>query len=1180
MALSADLLSQFARVTNDKPEPKKETTAYGTAVIRDGKTYVKFDGSDLLTPVSTTTAVEENERVAVQIKNHTATITGNLSSPAARNSSVEDLSDQISEFEIVIADKISTDELDVQIARIDQLTTDNVTVKEKLTAAEAEIEELTADVADIDTLYAKKAEIDEIVSTSVKAEIADFGFVSSEDLEATNADINNLEATYAAFEVATADRFTAIDADIDDLTANKLDANTANITYAKIADLDAAIADIDILDADVADINTLIFGSATGDVIQTSFANAVIAQLGNAQIKAAQIESVSASQITAGDIITNNVKVMSEDGKLLISNETIQISDDTRVRVQIGKDASNDYSINIWDAEGNLMFSKGGITDSAIKNAIIRNDMVSENANISASKLNISSLFTEINNSSETIKSTQIYLDDQKQTLDVAFTDMITAVEDNEALVSSQGTAISVIQGQISSKIWKEDIATAVEGVESDIESLNSQYSEITQDLDSVTSTVGSHSSQLSDLDTRVDSAETKISQNTEAISLRATKSEVEETLSGYYTKSEADAAITVSANDIVSTVSATYATRAEVDSIERRNLYVVSTSVEGWLNANGALSAMSPIRKCHTSDYIPVSEGENYILQAWATANPSDSAPQQWLACCFYDSNKSFVGSRYVVDIRTPSLDGRYYAKLTKVVPSGVSYMRVTAVFYDDGIAKLEKGTNPTGWTLAPEDIGVTKKEFGALSGSVDAIRRGNLIKNGFGECLDNTNFTGATFIRDDGTCPEGCYGFFYGPGCTESIPYDRNVEYELKHYARLHKGASGNTYFSIRTFDVDGLELTAGMTPEFRMTSTMFYLAKDLKPGDTVVYFEDLTDWVVSTTASHQRSFVFYGYTDSTGYTYPDGTYSRNVFFEVYASDSSVDKTNNRITLSTAWTGPTFKAGVCVGHAKSGVGYIYPTVNGSYTNTEWKEYSVRIPIVPATYVGSWTRLYYAKSIKIYLYNSVADYCGLYLAQKTVDSDARSDISSLEGTTNDIASRLLSAESTIQQLSDAINMIVTDANGTTLLQQTGTGWSFNLAQAESNINSLQSALDTLDNSVGGLSSNLTALNNTVVTELGAYKDCISIGTYSNPETGGTEPCVRFYQTTNNLTVIITNQRILFQEGSSVPVDISDGILNAESLNVKIKIKHGQNAWIDHSGNDGIVRAGYLWEGA
>lgn len=85
MSLSSDLISQFAKITNDSAGRKKETViVYGTAVKLNDSTYVKVDGSEILTPVSSTVDVRAGERVTVMIKNHTATITGNITSPAAR----------------------------------------------------------------------------------------------------------------------------------------------------------------------------------------------------------------------------------------------------------------------------------------------------------------------------------------------------------------------------------------------------------------------------------------------------------------------------------------------------------------------------------------------------------------------------------------------------------------------------------------------------------------------------------------------------------------------------------------------------------------------------------------------------------------------------------------------------------------------------------------------------------------------------------------------------------------------------------------------------------------------------------------------------------------------------------------------------------------------------------------
>ena len=96
MALSSDLISQFVKATKDGTKRKQESTVYGTIVEHEGKKYAKLDGSSLLTPVVTTAAVKVGERVTVLIKNHTATVTGNISSPSASSGDVSDLSESVS----------------------------------------------------------------------------------------------------------------------------------------------------------------------------------------------------------------------------------------------------------------------------------------------------------------------------------------------------------------------------------------------------------------------------------------------------------------------------------------------------------------------------------------------------------------------------------------------------------------------------------------------------------------------------------------------------------------------------------------------------------------------------------------------------------------------------------------------------------------------------------------------------------------------------------------------------------------------------------------------------------------------------------------------------------------------------------------------------------------------------
>ena len=134
MGLSNDLISQFVKATKDEDKTKKETTVYGTIVKYNDSNYVKLDGSEFLTPVYTTTEYKTGERVAVLLKNHSATVTGNISSPSARSGTVKEISDKVSEFGTIIANKVDTTELNAEIARIDALYADNAVIGEKLTA--------------------------------------------------------------------------------------------------------------------------------------------------------------------------------------------------------------------------------------------------------------------------------------------------------------------------------------------------------------------------------------------------------------------------------------------------------------------------------------------------------------------------------------------------------------------------------------------------------------------------------------------------------------------------------------------------------------------------------------------------------------------------------------------------------------------------------------------------------------------------------------------------------------------------------------------------------------------------------------------------------------------------------------------------------------------------------------
>ena len=90
MVLSEELVANFVKSTNDKKTTSSEATVYGTVKIEGDKKYVQIDGSSIKTPVNTTSDISDDDRVIVLIKNHEATIIGNVSSPSAKNASVND----------------------------------------------------------------------------------------------------------------------------------------------------------------------------------------------------------------------------------------------------------------------------------------------------------------------------------------------------------------------------------------------------------------------------------------------------------------------------------------------------------------------------------------------------------------------------------------------------------------------------------------------------------------------------------------------------------------------------------------------------------------------------------------------------------------------------------------------------------------------------------------------------------------------------------------------------------------------------------------------------------------------------------------------------------------------------------------------------------------------------------
>ena len=174
------------------------------------------------------------------------------------------------------------------------------------------------------------------------------------------------------------------------------------------------------------------------------------------------------------------------------------------------------------------------------------------------------------------------------------------------------------------------------------------------------------------------------------------------------------------------------------------------------------------------------------------------------------------------------------------------------------------------------------------------------------------------------------------------QSFVIDPNQVYTLSADAFADDGAGGAPdagslhFLGFASYDIDGLLI--GPQQYQRVVGAVdTILAAPLNPGDTTITLADATGWDDGTT-THRRSIRWYGYQDSTGFTYPNYTYSRNV--EIDAWDAGAIS-GNTITLRDPWTGPALAVGDAVSNSTSGGTYQYPLLSNGHIELAGDSYT-----------------------------------------------------------------------------------------------------------------------------------------------------------------------------------------------------------------------------------------------
>ena len=165
---------------------------------------------------------------------------------------------------------------------------------------------------------------------------------------------------------------------------------------------------------------------------------------------------------------------------------------------------------------------------------------------------------------------------------------------------------------------------------------------------------------------------------------------------------------------------------------------------------------------------------------------------------------------------------------------------------------------------------------------------------------------------------------------------------------------------------------------------------------------------------------------------------------------------------------------------------------------------------------------------------------------------DAKDAADTANSGVSGLTTRMESAESIIDQLSDAIVKMVTDKNGTSLMTQTSTGWTFNMGTYKDQISD---ALDKLTSAEGKLTAAEQRLNN--FDRL--TKDLNDKTAYINVTTNAQgQPVLELGKAGDAFKICISNTSVDYMDVSTRVAYVSNRQLFIETATVKNELKIGE----------------------
>ena len=293
------------------------------------------------------------------------------------------------------------------------------------------------------------------------------------------------------------------------ISADTIATRVLNAEQANIEKLSATLIEANQISADMANIKNLVSGKAGIGELQAIHLTAQ-----NVTIDQAVVTDLIAKKIAVGDLmaqnaLANQIVLISKNNKPTIAfqESTQQFYDSTgNVRVQIGMDGNGDFNFIVKNGDKAALFDENGITQTGIPDNTIINDMI-DNATITKDKLGFQIIEP---NEQGGIDITNIYDGKGNQWWGI---EKISITNDYTTQIKN---VTDTLTGEIEQKVGNTQYLK-------DQEAIQTEFSEVKQNVSGITSTVSSMRTDLAEAQEKITANSSSITQNADSISFMVT---------------------------------------------------------------------------------------------------------------------------------------------------------------------------------------------------------------------------------------------------------------------------------------------------------------------------------------------------------------------------------------------------------------------------------------------------------------------------------------------------------------------------------------------------------------------------------------------------------------------------------------------------------------------------------